>query len=231
MRSSRYWAWLKVLIAIDLLGWLAFELWAYLEGTYGNGWTLDGRWNARTAVWLALLLFDNLLIIWWRGDLESKHQRLMEATRTEVNKPFAVIDRIREPEPEDAPVEPGRYAVRNIGTGLAVNVFYVVEDDAGLAIRSIGALAGQAERALPETLERPLRNARGAALQFVIVAEGLATQLGRWTVTANVLLSTGEVAHRVVWLESEKRSDSLRAWLEWHWSVVKTQVAVLENQR
>lgn len=226
-----YHAWVKVLVAIDLIGWAAFELWAHLEVASGYGWTHEGWWNARTSVWLTLLPFDNLLISWWHWDLANKQHRLTETTRSDVNRPFAVIDRQRGPEAERAPGEHARYVLRNIGTGLAVNVFHVVEDDAGLAIRSLGALAGRTERALPESLEQPLRDARGAAHQFVIVSEALASHPGRWTVTANVLLSTGEVAHRVVWLESEKRSDSLRAWLDWHWSVVKTQMAVLENQR
>jgi hypothetical protein len=63
-----------------------------------------------------------------------------------------------------------------------------------------------------------------------VVAEGRASQAGRWTVTANVLLPSGEVAHRIVWLEAEKRSDSLRAWLDYHWSTVKGQIAVLDGQ-
>ncbi len=225
-----YQAVVKTLVALNLIGWGVFELWASLEAANGLAWSHDGRWTARTSVWVALLLFDILAVVWWHTDVASRQLRLAETTRAEVNKPFAVIDRKRLPEAEATPGGCVRYTVRNIGPGLAVNVFYVVEDDAGLAIRSIGALSGHGERALPEALESPFRDAR-AAHQFVIVSEGVVSQPSRWTVTANVLLPTGEVAHRVVWLEPEKRSDSLRQWLEWHWPVVKTQIAILENQK
>ncbi len=225
-----YHAAIKTLVALNLLGWAVFELWAYLEAANGLAWSHDGRWTARTSVWVALLLFDVLAVVWWHADVACRQLRLAETTRAEINKPFVVIDRKRSAEAEPAAGGCVRYTVRNIGPGLAVNVFYVVEDDAGLAIRSIGALAGLGERALSEALESPFRDAR-AAHQFVIVSEGVVSQPSRWTVTANVLLPTGEVAHRVVWLEPEKRSDSLRQWLEWHWPAVKTQIAILENQK
>lgn len=223
-----YHPWLKALAALNVAFWGAFELWASLDA---DGLTADGLWNARTSVWVATLLFDVLVVVWWYADVACRQYRLAEQTRVEQNRPFAVIDRKRQPAVDDASGEADRYVTRNIGSGLAVNVFYVFEDDAGLAIQSIGALAGNADRALSESIERPLRAARGASHHFVVVAEGLASQPGRWTVTANVLLPTGEVAHRVVWLEPEKRSDSLRAWLDWHWPAVKAQIAALDNQR
>ena len=219
---------IKALALLNLLGWGAFELWAAFVAS--SAWTVDGRWNARTSVWIALLLLDVVAVAWWYADVASRQCRLAEQTRADTNRPFAVIDRQRMPESEHTPGECARYVVRNIGSGLAVNVFYVVEDDAGLNIRSMGALGGHADRALSDAVERPLRAASGAAHQFVVVAEGLASQAGRWTVTANALLATGEVAHRIVWLEPEKRSDSLRSWLDYHWSAVKSQIAVLEGQ-
>jgi hypothetical protein len=223
--SEPYLAWIKLLAAVDLVGWGAFELWARLDAV---GWTHDGLWNARTSVWSVLVLFDILVIVWWYADLANKQYRLAETTRSESIKPFAVIDQTHGFEADH---RPSRYVARNIGPGLAVNVLYVVEDDAGLSIQSIGALAGHAERALPESLQRPLRDAHGATHRFLVVSEGLPTQPSRWTATANVLLPTGEVAHRVLRLEPEKRSESLRAWLEFHWPDVKTQLAVLENQK
>ena len=219
----------KALALLNVLAWAAFEFWAAVASG-AEGWTLDGRWNARTSLWIALLLLDLVVVIWWYVDVASRQCRLAEQMRVDANRPFAVIDRQRMPEAESGGGEQVRYVVRNIGSGLAVNVFYVVEDDAGLNIRSMGALAGLADRALSDAVERPLRAAAGAAHQFVVVAEGLASPSGRWTVTANALLSTGEVAHRIVWLEPEKRSDSLRSWLDYHWSAVKGQMAVLDLQ-
>jgi hypothetical protein len=218
----------KALALLNVIGWALFELWAVAGG--GDAWTVDGRWHARTSVWIALLLFDLVAVIWWYTEVASRQCRLAEQARSDANRPFAVIDRQRMPEAEATPGEHLRYVVRNIGSGLAVNVFYVVEDDAGLNIRSMGALAGQADRALADAVARPLQAAAGAAHHFVMVAEGLASQAGRWTVTVNALLPTGEVAHRIVWLEQEKRSDSLRSWLDYHWPTVKGQIAVLDGQ-
>jgi hypothetical protein len=221
-----YQAGIKALALLNVIGWAAFELWAAFAAS--SAWTVDGRWNARTSVWIALLLLDVVAVAWWYADVSSRQCRLIEQTRADASRPFAVIDRQRMP--ESTAGDCARYVVRNIGSGLAVNVFYVVEDDAGLNIRSMGALSGHADRSLSDAVERPLRAASGAAHQFVVVAEGLVTQAGRWTVTANALLPTGEVAHRIVWLDPEKRSDSLRSWLDYHWSTVKGQIAVLDGQ-
>ena len=226
-----YHAWVKTLIVLNLIGWGIFELWTQSSAVYGFALTPDGRWIARTLVWSALLLFDNLVVIWWYADSASKQHRLAETTRGEANRPFAVVDCKRVADTEQSPGAQTRYVIRNVGPGLAVNVFYAVDEDAGLAIRALGALEGRGERTLPDGLEQPLRNARGATHVFVMVAEGIASQVGRWTVTINALLPSGEVAHRFVVLDHEKRTDSLRTWLEWHWPTLKTQLSILENQR
>jgi hypothetical protein len=220
-----YHPWLKTLAVINLIGWAVFELWVSFVASPAP----DVVWRARTSVWVALLLFDVVAVVWWYGDVASRQHRLAEAMHSDIHRPFVVIDRARGPEPE--PMTGPTYVVRNVGPGLSVNVFYVVDEDAGLAIHTLGALEGHGERGLPDALGRSLRNARGAVLQFAVVSERLAGHNGRWTVTANMLMPNGEVVHRAVPLDTEKRGESLRAHLEFQWPTVKTQFSALDQLR
>ena len=185
----------------------------------------DGLWATRGAVWSGLLLFDTLVMVWWYAAL-TRHLRdaartqidiaaqqveaakkqfgLAWTQRREANKPFVVVARQRRPDRERLQgAENFGYVVRNIGTGLAVNVHYAVADDKGrLELSSLGSLAGLGETPIPLFFERRLVDQAGYPRHIVIVAEGLMTRTNRWNVTINVLLPGTDVRHGIAWGKS-----------------------------
>ena len=146
--------------------------------------------NATTAYFVAA----NLVVLWWYADttkllLDSsrdqvktsiaQYEQTIRADRI-AHKPFVIVERI---EKDDGYFH---YYIRNIGPGLAVNVWLVREQTDGRpSLQSLGSLAPNGSRFLYGPLEQDLRNKDGV-FPFALFAEGLITLTAQWTATANV---------------------------------------------
>jgi hypothetical protein len=163
----------------------------------------------------------------------EQHQLALRQRR-EVNKPFVVLERVAEAD------RPGhaRYGVRNIGPGVAVNVFHVVSkpgtqtkpNRAGIpTFQSVGALGPGALRVLPDRLEQPLRDARGHGCGLVLLAEGIATRTAKWTCTLNALTPTDEVLCRIQPLSVQDMNIEVGDVLDATWSAIGQELLALQE--
>jgi hypothetical protein len=186
------------------------------------------KWAEITTAYFAIA---NLLVLWWyahntRQQVEVGLQQyeLAFRQRRETNKPFVVIERVTDLRAGNA-----HYAIRNIGPGVAVNVFHVVHKPGSVSkirragvprFESLGALAPGAQRVLPETLEQPLRDAKGESHGAVLVAEGIATRTARWSCTLNALAPSGEVLHRIQPLAVQDENIEISNVLDGAWAEI-----------
>ncbi len=167
------------------------------------------------------LLFINLLVLWWYAHttkrLAETGQKQVEAAqnqyalgltlRRESNKPFVVLERIIDRD------KPGyaNYAIRNVGPGVAVNVFVGTpapgtqdkQNRAGTyRVDSLGALGSGGISILPDRLDRLLCEEQGRSSGVVLIAEGIDTRTDKWTCTLNALTPGGEVLCKIKWPKS-----------------------------
>lgn len=173
--------------------------------------TYDGLWNARTAFWAGLLLFDNLIVVWWYATLTARAVRTSETqaelsrqqlalsreSEEEKRKPCVVIDWKFVPSlrPEAPPGH--TYVARNVGAGLALNVVFVEDLNAQqLDTNHIGALQAGGEAQLPQTLvnslneETPITRKRR-----LLIAEPVGGNA--WIVSENLKETSGRISHRI----------------------------------
>lgn len=195
---------------------------------------IQSRW---AEISLAYFAVANLIVLWWYAHNTKQQvkigQRQVETgqqqyelglrLRRESNKPFVVLERITKP----GEANYFHYAIRNVGPGVAANVFHVVPEPgsesklkpAGVArFESVGALGPGASRALPDKIEEPLRSAGGRSLGVMFVAEGIATRTDRWTGTLNALTPNGEVLHRIQWLNVQRWDMEISEVLDANWA-------------
>lgn len=176
--------------------WSAHQLWIGLTflGYIGliAALMIAGRgekWPEATTAYFAIAAFA---VLWsyaasTRAVLESsRHQvQLGQWQAAHANrmfrishKPFVVVERV-----QDSLGRGYHYYLRNIGPGLAVNV-WIVEDnsDGGPRKSSLGALGPGDSRILSGELEGWLCNQPGTR-PFVLLAEALVTRTAQWTAT------------------------------------------------
>lgn len=143
----------------------------------------------RASVWLGatnnttlvqnIVLLDTLLVLWWYTHETARLAENAVITERVRQKPFAVV--AREPLSGDA----FEYRIHNVGSGLAVNVWWVTQEpDGSLKPQPLGALGPNDSRRLPEALLRPLCDQRNVP-GFALLAEGLFTRTSKWTATFN----------------------------------------------
>ena len=150
-------------------------------------------WQDQMSLVQALVLVDTLLVLWWytavTAGLASQSAKQVEVSEKQFaqawvaerirHKPFVVAVRVPT---SNAGYE---YHIRNIGPGLAVSVWHVSEDPAGvLSSVCLGALGPNESRALPEPLLRPLCDAQNPR-SFALFAEALWTRTSQWLATVN----------------------------------------------
>lgn len=176
---ARHWRWLALVAG----GYAALIAVLTLVG-YGSEWI-----NATTAYFVAA----NLVVLWWYADTmaalldSSRDQARISQSQLDVtigvhriaHKPFVVVERIQE---DDG----GHYYIRNIGPGLAVNVWLVLEHPDGRPRQqTLGSLGPNGSRLLYGPLERALCDEDGV-FPFGLFAEGLVRRTAQWTATLNV---------------------------------------------
>jgi hypothetical protein len=223
-------------------GWLGFVVLAvgasaviWFEKIRSDKLSWDGLWNARATLWSGILVFANLVVLWWYAlrteDLakvsQAQHALAMKQY-LEATKPIVVVAPVR------TPVDPDNvhYAVTNIGSGIAVNI-YEVAITGGTQRQAhstnLGGLAGASERLLPPDLDVRFMEAAmnpGREAEMILLTETMFTQTGGWVGTINRIGQDGEVIHRLIQLPGlERRQYSLPELLETFGRSIEEQVA------
>jgi hypothetical protein len=204
-----YGRWAGLLGALNLFIWTAFEC------LHGRGVAGTSLWSVRTGLAGVLLLFDNLLVLWWYADRTAAQVALAQCVRREANKPIVVTVR------RDNADRTGyfHYYVQNIGPGVAVSVWWV--DQEGPAgerrMRALGALGPGDARPLG-SLEGTLFGGR-VNPGHLLAAEGLSTRTAPWTVTVNHLASDGtyEIIPSLVPLAHPELARSVMELVDGEW--------------
>ncbi len=172
-----YWKWAGSLLLLNLIVWLTFE------NLHSQEIRIEALWTIRAGLLGALLLFDNLTVLWWYADRTAAQVELAQQVRREANKPI-VVTIYRE-----TPGAPGDYHwyVKNIGPGMAASVWWVDLEGALPDRRreiALGALGPGDSRPLGDKLEETLKGKHEIA-GHLLAAEGLFTRTAQWTVTTN----------------------------------------------
>lgn len=204
----RYAPWVFGLGTLNLVAWLTFEL------QHTRELTTKELWPLRLSLISGLLLLDNLIALWWyahrteqQAQVSDSQYRLAFAQVRQANKPLVVMDQ------ETRLASFGTYSaypLRNIGRGLAINVYALVWVGDKARVTSLGAIQPGGERRwsvavaefwphrsiqrVKETDQRPLTD------RAVLLAEGLITRTAQWTVTLNVVLPSWQVVHKTATL-------------------------------
>lgn len=150
-------------------------------------------WQDQVVLIQALVLVDTLLVIWWYTDVTATLAKTSAAqvvvSETQVAH-AAAAERIRHkpfPVATRAPRENGGYdyVAKNIGSGLAVAVWYVAVGPTGeFQVVCLGALGPGESRTLPEQILRPICDAPEAQ-PFALFGEALWTRTSQWIATVN----------------------------------------------
>jgi len=110
-------------------------VWAAIEFAWRTGSSPADAWTLRMYLASALLLLDNLCVIWWYAhltkqqkeaaqkqlELAGKQLALSGKDYVERNKPVVYSDRWEDPERTGN----FHYVIRNVGGGFAVNVYFI----------------------------------------------------------------------------------------------------------
>jgi len=208
MKTLRpYIPYIGALLALNVVLALAFEV------IRPGRLSWDGLWNARTAVWAGLLLFDNLIVVWWYAHLtrevatstrDAAHSATTQARisleqQKESRRPCVVIE--WQFTKRSVPHFPDghTYIARNVGRGLALNVVYVEDLDATTVgdRLHIGALASDGYVELPPELVQQLNREAEQPIgrtRHVLIAEPVDGD--EWIVTENLIERGGRLSHR-----------------------------------
>jgi hypothetical protein len=169
-RATHWALGLVLLLLLNVIAFAAFERWRPAHLSY------DGLWETRTGFLSTLLLFDNLLAVWWysvmtREQLNVAKQQadLENEARRQQHQPVVVTRRDR---------TSGKYFLRNVGAGLALNVYGVWPDQKGdYSTLRFGSLGAGAERPLAgfeEIIVLPKLGHGGGP--HLVIAEGVHTR-------------------------------------------------------
>jgi len=160
----------------------------------------------RIEVLTALLLLDNLIVLWWYAH-RTEQQALTSARQFDLaseaarqaNTPFVVID--QETKSSSSSIYDA-YPLHNVGPGLAVNVIVAYPLGNAWMHQIAGAMGAGEVRAFWLTGEADIR-AKGyppraaghlAVVSFVVMSEGL--QQPQWTVVLHTVARSGNVVHQ-----------------------------------
>lgn len=186
----RYWFWMLALSLLSIAAWIAFEAVHSDELGYRDLWPL------RMYLANALLLFANLLVLWWYADSTRRQsiategqlsitQRQLQIAETELHNSWAVRWQDIKPmvfmDGRRFDSDTHRRFITNVG-GPALNVFYMVDVSKPLAAAiPLGAIGPGEQRELTEFGLR-----FDDAWRHVLIAEGIRGRTRRWNATLNV---------------------------------------------
>lgn len=193
----RYGIWIIALALFNWLVWIGFEL--------GHSRQLSEHdlWPLRMYLASGLLLLDNLVILWWYA--HTTHELAVAAkdqTRQQVrewrihNKPVVFLDRGTAPSRASADSHAMAYVVRNVGPGIAINVYILTAQvDGKWDVTPMGALEAGGSRLLPEHTDQLLEAHAGRLAGRLVVAEAMRMRTAQWMVTVNMPDGTGQIRH------------------------------------
>jgi hypothetical protein len=219
--------WSAVGLFINLVLVLAFEWLRPRQLSY------DGLWNARTGVWTAVLLVDNLIVVWWYALSAFRQTATADETfqenwirQRQDRKPVVLTDY------DNAQ---GKHVIRNVGGGFAVNVYAIFpgeDDDHETCI--LGSLAAGAERVLRDGEDEQFAKADRQGLRaHVVLAEGVYTRTAQWNPTLNSANEWASISHDVAVADGgrtilEKRS--LADYLQLNWDTLRKQLVKFSEE-
>jgi hypothetical protein len=195
----------------------------------------------------AYFLVVNLFVLWWYADTtraqadvgltqsrtSQEQYALSLQLREESAMPIVIVERQFVPASESTGPADVRYAARNIGPGVAVNSFAVVERESkgkelgAPTFWSVGGLGTADQRVLPSEVERSLRDGKVRAV--AIVAEGVARRGTRWVVTVNGLSDQGDVVHRLLAGDDSAAEFSLPQLVDAAWPRIGVELRVVRE--
>lgn len=200
----------------------------------------DGLWNARTAIWAGLLLFDNLLVLWWYAHLTGEVAKstttqaaVSQRQQDQSERPCVLIEWQFAP-PSLATQPAGHtYVARNVGRGIALNVLHVEDlDSPNLELLHIGALEPGQSTQLPTALVERLNVEERDHLErkrHLLIAEPVGGT--EWIVTENRMEPGGRLSHRVrVRKLSPEQVDQIHQetpdeYIRRHWTGIQAELA------
>jgi hypothetical protein len=210
--------------------------------------SLDGLWNARTALWSVLLLLDTLVAVGWYAWLTHSiaSAATVQAAASEgatalaieqadaARRPCVVVDRrvidiIGE---RASSGEAAGFYLHNVGPGFAVNISFVDLPRPGTwqNFKELGALETGGVTRLPQVVEKLLRDSQGP-YACLLIAESFGSRI-RWVATVNVRDRNGEVSHAIVAPASSV--EDARAFIGQHWAEIDahhvTQLKEINNR-
>ena len=222
-------------------GWLALVIVAggaaavvWFENVRSSQLTWDGLWNARATLWSGILVFANLIVLWWYAlrtedlaEISRDQHALATKQYLEANKPIVVVTPVRTP----LDANNVHYALSNIGPGIAVNI-YEITITGGKTRQAtftyLGGLGPGADRLLPPDIAVRFQEAamNGREAQMILLTETMFTRTAPWIGTINRLVANGEVVHHLMRLpQLEHREYSLPEVLEKFGRTIEGQVA------
>ncbi len=241
---------------------LAFVAFGLFETLRSREMSWDGLYATRGAILGAVLLFANLMVLWWyarrTSDMASATKEMAQQTAAaaaaaeasatstresaeaakaqaeflriqhlQANKPIVFTERIV----DTADRRAFHYYARNVGGGIAVNVWYVGHDLAGRRIAlSLGALGPGEKRLLPDTIE-PLLCDRPGDFRHAVFAEGIVSRTSRWSVTLNVRGHDPgtEMTSGLAESLDTREPETFREYLNVRWPAIDAQLQRLQQ--
>ena len=202
----RYWLWVALVVGSNVLIYLL------VNANLGHLEFRD-RWPLRIATGSVLLLFDNLLVLWWYAHRTEQQARTSHALFTiahdqfnltraqhdaaerreaDRQKPAVVIEWRFAPAPRFELPAGWSYVVRNLGPGRAFGVVLVLHGQTGASQYQLGTLDPGDENRLPQDVINWLNQNVGNTVFLV------ATNRSHdgWFITENRVVNSQMVVHR-----------------------------------
>lgn len=196
----------------------------------------EGRWSARIGLLSSLLLWSNLIVVWWYAKLTRDNFELARKQFTASNRPCVVLAWQGMPAPGFEWPQGHMYVAHNIGPGLAVNVVYVRDLKTPKPdVFHIGALAAGGSVEVPGELRATLVNESAFdRRRHVLVAESIIG--GVWIASANLLEAEGRVSHRTWDIEptpslvSAIQHETPLEYIERHWTEIRQELQIMADE-
>jgi hypothetical protein len=221
----RYWIWLIVIVLTNTIAYLL------LDYQFGRHLDFGQRWPARLSAASGLLLFDNLLVLWWYAhrteeqartsrelfnlareqfNLAQEQYRSTEARFAEEEKPRVIVDWRFAPPPGPGFGAGWFYVARNLGPGRAFNVVLLLPTGPDASPYPLGTMEGGDENRLPQDVITALnQGASSGTLAVFVIAT---TRSGRrWVISENRVLPTNRIAHRFLEREAQEAEGEAAA--------------------
>ncbi|MEW6368774.1 MAG: hypothetical protein AB1714_29450 [Acidobacteriota bacterium] len=228
--AAGHWWLLAFVVFVPPLAFAVVDRW-YLA-------TLDveARWQMRIGLGSGLLLFANLVVLWWYAVITRRSYELASRQFSAGNRPCVVLDWQRIPPPAGVKQEGYGYVAYNIGPGLAVNVVCVRNwKSSEPEVLHIGALPAGGRVEVPEDLRnRLVREDPFNRERHILLAEPLSGDV--WIMSANLIDLGQRISHQVAEmklppaLSSAIHRPTLGEYIDQHWTDIQKDIEEMVKQ-